>query len=582
MGKVIGIDLGTTFSAVACLTEKGKPQIITDRHGNKTMPSIIAFGENGILTGQAASNKELTAPESVVKRIKRKMGTDYKFSYQGREYSPEELSSYIIKELKQQAEEYLHTKVNDAIITVPAYFNDNQRQATKTAGKLAGLNVLRIINEPTAASLSYGIEPGDDVNIIVYDLGGGTFDVSVLNVAEGVFEVIATAGDNNLGGEDFNKRIMDVLLSNFKKENGIDLSEDPLAMAKIYGAVEKAKIELSTQEKARIFLPFVTADEKGPKNIDFELNRSEFEELINDYAGRTIELCSQAVSDAGLKIKNIDKVIMVGGSSRIPLFHKKLEGLFGQKAEGVLNPEEVVACGAAIQGGIVGGDVSGVVLVDVTPLSMGIEVENGYFVPIIERNTPIPTSARRVFTTISDNQKNVDIHVMQGESMYSRNNISLGKFRLEGIRNALKGEPRIEVNFELDVNGILLVNAMDLDTKNTQQVTIVNENRMSDRELERIQKEYIEKFDQEIKKRDVLDTILKLKTKAESMITKLDHVLPPVYKKALLKNEIDEIQRTISQSVKELDPNKIERSIERLDFLMNESLAGSYHGDMTA
>jgi len=590
MSRVIGIDLGTTYSAVAYLNN-GKPEVIPDKSvgkelsskvipskvlPSKVLPSVVTFLENSILVGEPAKRAEFTSPDTTIKRIKRKMGTDYKFSYKGKDYTPEEISSFILKELKIRAEEFLKEKITDAIITVPAYFNDNQRQATKNAGRLAGLNVIRIINEPTAASLAYGIKPEEDLNILVYDLGGGTFDVSVLNVAEGVFEVTATAGDNNLGGEDFNKRIMECVLENFRKETNIDLSEDMLAMAKLSEAIERAKIELSSAESTKIFVPFITADEKGPKNIDFELKRKEFENLISDYVDRTLELCRQAVSDASLKIEQIDRVILVGGSSRIPIVRRKLEDLFKKKLDASIDPEEVVACGAAIQGGIVQGDINGIVLVDVTPLSLGVEVENGFFVPIIERNSPIPTSAKRIFTTIADNQKSVDIHILQGESMYVKNNISLGRFRLEGVRNARKGEPRIEVNFELDVNGILQVSAVDLDTKNMQGITIVNQNRMSEEELLRIQKEYISKFEREIKKRDILNNILIQKTRAESMITKLDSILPPLHQKYLIKDEIKEIYQHINESIKELNPEKMEKAISRLDFLLSELTAGSY------
>ncbi|MGA2140992.1 MAG: Hsp70 family protein [Brevinematales bacterium] len=577
MGKVIGIDLGTTYSAAACLNEDGKPVIIPDRNGNKMVPSIVAFTPETVLVGFAAGGRELSSPQSVVKRIKRKMGTDYKFSSGGRDYSPEEISSFILKHLKSMAEEYLGCQVREAIITVPAYFNDNQRQATKTAGKLAGLNVRRIINEPTAASLSYGIKPGEDLNIMVYDLGGGTFDVSILSVSDGIYEVVSTAGDNNLGGEDFNMRIIDIICDNFKKENGIDLREDPLALVKIASAVEKAKRELSTSKKTSINVPFITADENGPKNIDFEITRKEFEDLIEDYLDRTMELCGQAAMDAGISFENIDRIIPVGGSSRIPAVRQRLSGLSGKALSDKLDPEQVVACGAAIQGGIVEGDVGGIVLVDVTPLSLGIEVEDGFFVPIIERNNPIPTAAKRTFTTVADSQKIVDIHIMQGESMYSRNNISLGKFRLEGIRQALRGEPRIEVNFELDVNGILQVSAQDIDTKNIQQVTIVNENRMSEQEFSKLREEYSEKFDHEIKKRDILDSVLIMQTKAETMISRLYRALPPVYEKSLIREEIEEIRRNLEESVRELDRGKLERLVQRLDFLLEESAAGVFN-----
>ncbi len=582
MSKVIGIDLGTTFSAIAYLNNDSS-EIIPDKNGKRTMPSIVSFYNDNILVGEAAKTIEFNNPENTVKRIKRKMGTDFKVLIKDREYSPEEISAIILKKLKEQAEDFLHEKLKDAIITVPAYFNDNQRQATKNAGKLAGLNVLRIINEPTAASLAYGVSPNDDLNIVIYDLGGGTFDVSVLNVADGVFEVISTAGDNNLGGEDFNKRMMDAVVGRFKEETGIDLTEDPLAMVKIYEAVENAKIELSSKKNTRIQVPFVTADKDGPKNIDFELSRAELEEMIADYIKRSIDLCRQAVSDAAMKVEDIDRIILVGGSSRIPLVRKSVEELFKKVPDCSINPDEVVARGAALQGGIVQGDVRGIVLVDVNPISLGIEVENGYFVPIIERNSPIPTSAKRVFTTVADGQKSVDIHIMQGESMYCKNNVSLGKFRLEGVRNAVKGDPRIEVNFELDVNGILNVSAMDMDTQNVQGITIVEQSRMSEEELEKIQQEHINKYEGEIKLRDVLNSVLRLKTRAESIIAKISNSVPPAYKSSLIKEEIEEIMQTINESVEQMNPERIEKSIERLEFIMNELSAGTYSfGEMIA
>ncbi len=582
MGKVIGIDLGTTYSAVAYLN-KEDAEIIPDKNGKRTMPSVVSFADDVILAGEAARSLEYTNPEFTVKRIKRKMGTDFKVKINDKEYSPEEISSFILKKLKDQAEEFLGEKVKDAIITVPAYFNDNQRQATKNAGKLAGLNVLRIINEPTAASLAYVVNSQEDLNIVIYDLGGGTLDVSVLNVADGIFEVISTAGDNNLGGEDFNKRIMDSVIGRFKDETGIDLNEDPLAIVKIYDAVEKAKIELSSEKSARIKVPFITADQNGPKNIDFELTRPEFESMIADYIQRSIDLCRQAVSDADFNINEIDRVILVGGSSRIPMVRESVGKLFGKSPDCSINPDEVVARGAALQGGIVQGDVSGVVLVDVNPISLGIEVESGYFVPIIERNSPIPTSAKRIFTTVVSGQKSVDIHIMQGESMYCKNNVSLGKFRLEGIRNTEKGDPRIEVNFELDVNGILNVSAMDVDTQNVQGITIVEQSRMSEEELLKIQQEHMKRYEGEIKLRGNLNSVLKLKTRAESIITKIANSIPPAYKKGLIQEEIDEIIYMIDLSVRDMNPEGIEKSIERLEFMMTELTAGTYsYGEMIA
>lgn len=576
MSKVIGIDLGTTYSAVACL-KNGTPEIIPDRSGNRTMPSIVTFLEDAVLTGHAAKNSELSHPDQTVKRIKRKMGTDHKSVFFGKSYSPEEISSFILKKLREQAEEYLGEKVRDAIVTVPAYFNDNQRQATKNAGRLAGLNVLRIINEPTAASLAYGVKEGDDLNIVIYDLGGGTFDVSVLNVGDGIFEVISTAGDNGLGGEDFNRRVEEVILNKFKDETGIDLTTDPLAMTKVSDAVEAAKIELSEKKSAKIRIPFVTADEHGPKDIDFDISRREFERMISDYIQRSIELCGQAISDCNLAVKDIDRVILVGGSSRIPFVRDSVMKFFGKEADASINPDEVVARGAALQGGIVQGDVNGIVLVDVTPMSMGIEVENGFFVPIIERNNPIPTAAKRVFTTISENQKRVEVHIMQGESMYAKNNVSLGKFRLEGIRSAPKGEPRIEVNFELDVNGILNVSASDLDTGITQGITIIEQGRLTEEELRRLQEEHSARFEGEIRSRGSLNSVLMLKTRADGIKSRIDRTIPPAYQTGMIKEEMNEIMAKISEGVKTLRPELLESSIGRLEFIMHELTAGITH-----
>ena len=579
MGRIIGIDLGTTYSALAVLEDK-KPKIIPMKNGRKSMPSVVSFTADEVLAGESALKPETA--KDCIRRIKRKMGTDIRIKKYDREYSPEEISAYILKELKMNAEEYLGEEVKDAIITVPAYFNDNQRQATKNAGKIAGLNVLRIINEPTAASLAYGVNPSDDMNIIVYDLGGGTFDISVLNVGEGVFEVISTAGDNNLGGEDFTQRILDLILARFKDETGIDLTGDPLAHAKLYTEVERAKIELSSKTSSRIQIPFITADETGAKDIDFEISRTEFEALIKDYIDRTVELTRQAVTDAHLELKEINRVLLVGGSSRIPMVQQKVEELFGRKPDTGLNPEEVVAMGAAIQGGIVVGDVSGIVLVDVTPMSLGIEVENGYFVPIIERNTPIPTAAKRIFTTVTDSQRCVEVHILQGESMYSQNNISLGKFRLEGIRQAPKGDPRVEVTLELDVNGILNVTASDLDSETAQGITIVNNERLSEDELERMREIHLKNYEQEIRKRKKFTQVLKLKTKAENISSKIESSIPPAYRNNLVKEELKELMKAVNDAVLEIDLTKIESAIEGLEFIHNELKAGNYNSEKIA
>jgi molecular chaperone DnaK len=582
MARVIGIDLGTTYSAVAVL-DGGKPRILADQNGRRTLPSIVSFLPGSVMVGEAAREKEYLEPARTVKRIKRRMGSDWKFEVDNKTYTPEEISSFILRALKEQAERELGTKVKDAIVTVPAYFNDNQRQATKNAGQLAGLNVLRIINEPTAASLAYGVKDTDDLNLVVYDLGGGTLDVSVLNVSDGVFEVISTAGDNHLGGEDFNQRLADAVTARFQDETGIDLNVDPLAMVKVFEAVEKAKIELSILESTRIEVPFVTADESGPRNIDFEITREELERMIGDYVERSLELCRQALNDAKLGKEAVDRVIMVGGSSRIPLVRRKVAEFFGRETDHSLHPDEVVAMGAAIQGGIVQGEVSGIVLVDVTPMSLGIEVEDGYFVPVIERNSPIPTAAKRVFTTVADGQKSVDVQVFQGESMYVKNNVSLGRFRLEGIRSASKGAPRIEVTFELDVNGILAVSAQDMDTGAAQSITIRNDFRLTPEDLARLEQKHASSFGDEIGKRERLTRVLKSKTRAESIASRIESAVPPAYREALVKNELSELLADIDASVKELDEEKAERAIGRLEFIHSELAAGSLRfGEMIA
>lgn len=569
MGKVVGIDLGTTYSSVAYLDGK-KPVIICDRNNKKSIPSVVTFTDDEILVGWEAVENELKYPETTIKQIKRKMGTGEKIIVNNTAYSPEEISSFILKHIKKIAEEFLNESVKEAVITVPAYFNDNQRQATKIAAELAGFEVLRIINEPTAASLAYDINADREEKILVYDLGGGTFDVSVLSISDGVFEVVATSGDNHLGGEDFNQRLLELILNKFYSELKIDLRDDPLAISKLSEAVENAKIELSSVRQSRIYVPFITADKDGPRNLDFEITREEFEDLISDYVDRTIELCRETLSDAGMRKDEIDRIILVGGSSRIPLVRQKVKELFGKEVECSIDPKEVVAKGAAIQAGIIQGEKSGIVLVDVIPLSLGIEVENGYFVPIIERNSPIPISAKRIFTTVADFQKVVEIHILQGESMYARNNISLGRFKFEGIREAKKGEPRIEVTFTIDVNGILNVSAMDLDTKNTQSVTIKNASVLSKEEIGKIQKLHSPDNEKEVSKRKSLFEIMKLKTYAERLVDRIRNTVPPEYYGVLVDEEIKELSQEIKKYEEELNPNELKKQIERLEFILTE------------
>jgi len=569
MSKAIGIDLGTTFSSVAYL-ENGKSFVIPDREGRKTTPSLVTFTEDGVFVGWEAAKNELKYPDSTIRQIKRKMGTSEKIKINEKLFSPEEISAFILKHIKKQAEDFLGEKVKEAVITVPAYFNDNQRQATKIAGELAGLEVLRIINEPTAAALAYDINGKEESKVVVYDLGGGTFDVSILCISDGVFEVVATCGDNRLGGEDFNKRLVDVIKQKFFDETKIDIATDPLAMLKLSEEVEKAKIALSSVEKTRIYIPFITADKDGPKNLDFEITRKEFEALITDYIEKTIELCREALNDAALDVSEIDRIILVGGSSKIPLVREKVKDFFKKDPQTSIDPKEVVAKGAAIQAGIIQGEKSGIVLVDLIPLSLGIEVENGYFVPIIERNSPIPISAKRIFTTVMDYQKAVDINIYQGESMYAKNNIHLGNFRLEGIREAKKGEPRIEVTFEIDVNGILNVSAMDLDTRNLQKITIQNKSILSKDEIEAIQKEHVIKYSEEISKRKNLYEVMRLKTYSENLIDKIKSALPPAHYGMLVEEELDELSRQIKKYEEELNSEELKKQIERLEFIYNE------------
>jgi molecular chaperone DnaK len=569
MSKAIGIDLGTTFSSVAYL-ENGKSFVIPDREGRKTTPSLVTFTEDGVFVGWEAAKNELKYPDSTIRQIKRKMGTSEKIKINEKLFSPEEISAFILKHIKKQAEDFLGEKVKEAVITVPAYFNDNQRQATKIAGELAGLEVLRIINEPTAAALAYDINGKEESKVVVYDLGGGTFDVSILCISDGVFEVVATCGDNRLGGEDFNKRLVDVIKQKFFDETKIDIATDPLAMLKLSEEVEKAKIALSSMEKTRIYIPFITADKDGPKNLDFEITRKEFEALITDYIEKTIELCREALNDAALDVSEIDRIILVGGSSKIPLVREKVKDFFKKDPQTSIDPKEVVAKGAAIQAGIIQGEKSGIVLVDLIPLSLGIEVENGYFVPIIERNSPIPISAKRIFTTVMDYQKAVDINIYQGESMYAKNNIHLGNFRLEGIREAKKGEPRIEVTFEIDVNGILNVSAMDLDTRNLQKITIQNKSILSKDEIEAIQKEHVIKYSEEISKRKNLYEVMRLKTYSENLIDKIKSALPPAHYGMLVEEELDELSRQIKKYEEELNSEELKKQIERLEFIYNE------------
>jgi molecular chaperone DnaK len=488
MSRVIGIDLGTTNSCVAVM-EGGEPVVIANAEGNRTTPSVVAFKNGERIIGEAAKRQAITNPDNTVISIKRWMGTDHKVTLEGKQYTPQEISAMILQKLKADAEAYLGQPVTKAVITVPAYFNDAQRQATKDAGKIAGLEVLRIVNEPTAAALAYGIEKTEDQTVLVYDLGGGTFDVSILELSDGFFEVKATSGDNKLGGDDFDQVIIDYLVNEFKKEHGIDLSKDRMALQRLKDAAEKAKKDLSGVLTTTISLPFITADATGPKHLEVNLTRAKFEELSAHLVERTMGPTRQALQDAGLTPNDIDRVILVGGSTRIPAVQEAIKKFIGKEPHKGVNPDEVVALGAAVQAGVLTGDVKDVVLLDVTPLSLGIETLGGVFTKLIERNTTIPTSKSQVFSTAADNQTSVEIHVLQGERPMAADNKTLGRFTLSDIPPAPRGIPQIEVTFDIDANGIVNVRAKDLGTGKEQRITITSNSGLTDAEIERMVKE---------------------------------------------------------------------------------------------
>ena len=500
MGKIIGIDLGTTNSCVAVM-EGGEPAVIPNPEGARTTPSVVAFAKNGErLVGQVAKRQAVTNPDRTVISIKREMGTSHKVSIEGKEYTPQEISAMILQKLKSDAEAYLGETVTQAVITVPAYFSDAQRQATKDAGRIAGLEVLRIINEPTAAALAYGLDKETAHKILVYDLGGGTFDVSLMEIGDGVFEVLATAGNNRLGGDDFDQRIIDYVAGEFEKENGIDLRKDRMALQRLKEAAEKAKIELSGVMTSNINLPFITADATGPKHLDITLTRAKFNELTADLVEKTITPLNQALKDAGLSASQIDKVILVGGSTRIPAVQEAVQRVTGKEPYKGINPDECVAIGAAIQGGVLGGEVKDVLLLDVTPLSLGIETMGGVFTRLIDRNTTIPTKKSQIFSTAADGQTAVDVHVLQGEREMAAYNKTLGRFQLSGIAPAPRGVPQIEVTFDIDANGIVHVSAKDLGTGNEQKITITASSNLSEADIKKAMDD-AEKYAAEDKKR---------------------------------------------------------------------------------
>jgi len=507
MSKIIGIDLGTTNSCVAVM-EGGQPTVIANAEGSRTTPSVVAFTKDGErLIGQVAKRQAVTNPDRTVISIKREMGTTYKVNIDGKQYTPQDISAMILSKMKETAESYLGEKVTQAVITVPAYFNDSQRQATKDAGRIAGLEVLRIINEPTAASLAYGLDKEENQKILVYDLGGGTFDVSILDIGDGVFEVLSTNGNTRLGGDDFDQRIIDYVADQFKKENGIDLKQDKIASQRLKEAAEKAKIELSGTTTANINLPFITADATGPKHLDVTLTRAKFDELTADLVDATVEPMRKALKDAGLSVDQINKVILVGGSTRIPAVQEAVKKITNKEPFKGINPDECVAIGAAIQGGVLGGEVKDVLLLDVTPLSLGLETEGHIFTKLIERNTTIPTSKSQVFSTAADGQTTVEIHVLQGERQMAYDNKTLGRFQLTGIAPAPRGVPQIEVTFSIDNNGIVNVSAKDKATNNEQQITITASTNLSEEEINQRVKEAEQFAEQDKKRKEEVETL---------------------------------------------------------------------------
>ena len=568
MSKIIGIDLGTTNSCV-CVLEAGEPKVIPNKEGERTTPSVVAFNKDGErIVGAAAKRQAITNPNTV-SSAKRSMGTDKRFEINGKKYSPEEISAMVLGDLKESAENYLGEPVTKAVITVPAYFNDAQRQATKNAGKIAGLEVERIINEPTAAALAYGLDKQDkNQTILVYDLGGGTFDVSILDLGDGVVEVRSTSGNNHLGGDDFDNKIIDYLVSEFKKENGVDLSKDKMAMQRLKEIAEKAKKDLSSMTSTQVSAPFISQGAEGPLHLDMTLTRAKFESLISDLVDSTLEPVRNALKDADLKAKDLDKVIFVGGSTRVPLVYETVKKELGMEPSREVNPDEVVAMGAAIQGGVLTGDVNDIVLLDVTPLSLGIETLGGVMTVLIPRNTTIPTSKSEVFSTAADNQPAVDVHVLQGERSMAADNKTLGRFQLTNIPPAPRGVPQIEVKFDIDANGIVNVTAKDLGTNKEQSITITSSTNLSDEEIERMRKEAEENKEADQKRKEEAD----LKNEAEQLVFQTEKSLKDLGDK-VDKKEKEEAEDLIKDLREALSKNDLDNIKAKKDKLQEKAMA---------